>query len=204
MSEHCHYSSRNHSGSARYILSRTIPALLMVMLALGAIIVPASAAGSPTVTGITPATGINTTSVVITNLAGTNFSSGATVMLTPVNVHPVHKGSIANGSGGALLNGPCGIFVSGNYAYVASYDSNALEIVDISNPASPTHKGNIANGSGGALLNGPYGVFVSGNYAYVTSYDSNALEIMDISNPASPTHKGSIANGNGGALLNGP
>jgi PGF-pre-PGF domain-containing protein len=37
---------------------------------------------SPTVTGITPATGQNTTSVSITNLAGTGFLSGATVNLT--------------------------------------------------------------------------------------------------------------------------
>ena len=35
----------------------------------------------PTVTGITPATGVNTTTVSITNLAGTNFASGATVKL---------------------------------------------------------------------------------------------------------------------------
>ena len=44
---------------------------------------------------------------------------------------PVHKGSIINGTGGALLNGAFAIYVSGNYAYIASYDSNALEIVDI-------------------------------------------------------------------------
>ena len=36
-------------------------------------------APAPTVTGITPATGVNTTTVSITNLAGTNFASGATV-----------------------------------------------------------------------------------------------------------------------------
>ena len=36
--------------------------------------------------------------------------------------------------------------VSGNYAYVASYQSNALEIVDISNPAVPVHKGKLVNG----------------------------------------------------------
>jgi uncharacterized delta-60 repeat protein len=93
--------------------------------------------------------------------------------------------------------------MSGNYAYVASFNSNALEIVDVSNPASPVHKGSISNGAG-ALLNGPTSVYVSGNYAYIGSAYSNALEIVDVSNPASPVHKGSIVNGAGGALLNNP
>jgi PKD repeat protein len=37
---------------------------------------------SPTVTGITPATGVNTTTIAITNLSGTGFLTGATVNLT--------------------------------------------------------------------------------------------------------------------------
>jgi len=47
------------------------------------------------------------------------------------------------------------VYVSGTYAYVASSESNALEIVDISNPALPVHKGSIVNGAGGALLSLP-------------------------------------------------
>jgi len=41
-----------------------------------------SVAPAPTVTGITPSSGVNTGTVHITNLAGTNFQSGATVKLT--------------------------------------------------------------------------------------------------------------------------
>ncbi|MGD0535475.1 MAG: PKD domain-containing protein, partial [Methanoregula sp.] len=164
-------------------------------------IIPVSAA--PTVTGITPASGVNTTTVSITNLTGTNFVSGASVMLTP-NSNPVHKGSIVNGAGGAILSQPWGVYVSGNYAYIADAGSNALEIVDVSNPASPVHKGSISNGAGGALIQEPFSVYVSGNYAYVASSQSNALEIVDVSNPASPVHKGSISNGAGGALLSEP
>ena len=48
----------------------------------------------PTVSGIAPKTNSNKTTISVTNLAGTNFTSGATVMLTPVNVNPVLKGSI--------------------------------------------------------------------------------------------------------------
>ena len=177
----------------------------MVMLTFILVVVPAAAAGTTTVTGITPATGINTTTISITDLTGSGFLSGATVMLTPVNVQPVHRGSIVDGGGGApFLNNAYGVYVSDNYAYVASTGSNALEIVDISNPASPVHTGSIVNGAGGALLNSPNSVFVSGNFAYVASTGSNALEIVDISNPASPVHTGSIVNGAGGALLNSP
>ena len=96
-------------------------------------------AEAPVVTGITP--GINSSTLVIANIAGSNFISGATVMLTPGIVNPVHKGSITNGAGGALLSTPRSVFVAGNHAYVASSASNALEIVDVSNPANPVHKG---------------------------------------------------------------
>ncbi|MCP4669000.1 MAG: hypothetical protein GY849_21905, partial [Deltaproteobacteria bacterium] len=90
------------------------------------------------------------------------------------------------------------------YAYVASYNSDALEIIDVSTPSNPTHEGSIVSGDGGALLGSAVSVFVKDNYAYVASYNSDALEIIDISTPTSPTHVGSISNGEGGALLNGP
>jgi hypothetical protein len=205
---------------------------------------------SLTVTSITPPTGDNTGIVSITNLAGSSFDTASTVVLTPVNVNPVHKGSIGyallnpnnvyvagdyaylasgtenalvivdvsnkatpvlkgkimNGDGGALLSLPSGIAVNGNYAYVASFSSNALEIVDVSNPAAPAHKASIGDGDGGAELDQPNDVFVdySGHYAYVTSYLSNSLEIVDISDPAAPVHTGSIVDGAGGASLNHP
>jgi hypothetical protein len=44
---------------------------------------------------------------------------------------PVHKGSVVNGAGGALLNYPVSVYVSGNNAYVASGMSNALEIIGL-------------------------------------------------------------------------
>jgi hypothetical protein len=72
---------------------------------------------------------------------------------------------------------------------VASAFSNALEIIDISNPAAPKHFGSLTDGDGGADLFQPMSVYVLGNYAYVTTH-RNALEIIDISNPAMPIHKG--------------
>jgi PKD repeat protein len=156
-------------------------------------------AAAPAVSGITPVSGANTTTIEISNLAGTNFTTGATVMLTPVAVKPVHKSAISN----SALSGARGVYVSGNYAYVASDDANALAIIDITNPAAPVLRNSITNG-GSTLLSGPQSVYVSGNYAYVASHDSNGLEIVDVTNPAAPVHRGSIANGAGGALLLGP
>ena len=156
-----------------------------------------------TVSSIVPATGINTTTVSITTLSGTNFKSNATVLLTPVNSNPIHKGSITYGTGDALLEWPESVYVSGNYAYIASHDSWALEIVNISNPASPVHTSSIIAGTGGANLQCPNSVYVSGSNAYVACDCGNALEVVDISNPTSPTHKGSITDGTGGALLAG-
>ncbi len=88
------------------------------------------------------------------------------------------------------------MYVSGNHAYVASYGSNALEIVDITNPATPIHKNS-------TYIDTPRSVFVSGNYAYVTSAGSDALEVVDVTNPAAPVLKGTILNG-GTTLLNNP
>ncbi|WP_319642262.1 PGF-pre-PGF domain-containing protein [Methanovulcanius yangii] len=95
-------------------------------------------------------------------------------------VGPRHKGSIVNGEGGALLDNAQGVFVAGDYAYVASYVNGALEIVDISDPARPVHKGNLSLGFG------PKSVYVSGNYAYVANYNQYSLQIVDITNPAVP------------------
>ena len=86
------------------------------------------------------------------------------------------------------------VFVAGNYAYVVSSGSNALEIVDVSNPQAPVHAASISNG-GDVKLDYPMSVFVAGNYAYVVSSGSNALEIVDVSNPQAPVHTGSISNG---------
>lgn len=60
---------------------------------------------------------------------------------------------------GAFLDDPYSA-IAGNYAYVASEGSDALEIIDIANPATPVHKGSIAHGTGGALLSRPKSVVV--------------------------------------------
>lgn len=107
---------------------------------------------------------------------------------------PVSKGAINDGANGASISNPQSVFVSGNYAFIASRADNTLEIVDISDPLNPIHKGKITDGTNGATLMAPISVFVSGNYAYVVSFVGSTLEILDISDPANPIHKASLGN----------
>jgi prepilin-type N-terminal cleavage/methylation domain-containing protein len=118
--------------------------------------------------------------------------------------HPTQKGVIYDDSanGGAILYGAGSVKVVDNYAYVVSFNSSALEVVDVTDPANPIHKSNISDGQGGASLLWPDSVFISGNYAYLVSNGSNALEIVDITHPDALTHKGSLANNN--AKFNAP
>ncbi|MCB0854693.1 MAG: hypothetical protein KDD63_20870, partial [Bacteroidetes bacterium] len=92
--------------------------------------------------------------------------------------------------------------VSGKYAYVASYDDDGVEILDISDPANPTHVGAITD-DGTTALNGAQYIYVSGKYAYITSITDNGVEILDISDPTNPTHVGAITD-NGTTALDDP
>ncbi len=71
-----------------------------------------------------------------------------------------------------------GVYVSGDYAYVAD-EYSGLAVINISDPTNPE---TIAyEDTGGTAL----GIFVSGNYAYVADGYSG-LEVIDVSNPTNP------------------
>lgn len=109
---------------------------------------------------------------------------------------PGHAGSISNGEGATFLGSATSVYVAGNYAYVASYGSNVLEIIDVTNPATPVPRGKFP-------VDSPRSVYVSGNYAYVASA-GNALEIINIANPSLPVLNARLTSGTNGALLDGP
>ncbi|MDM8530427.1 clostripain-related cysteine peptidase [Anaerolineales bacterium HSG25] len=72
-----------------------------------------------------------------------------------------------------------GVFVSGNYAYVATY--NQLNIISINTPLSPTLVSSFGydyNYGNGININ------VSGDYAYIT--DQEGLLTIDVSDPLNP------------------
>ena len=133
----------------------------------------------------------------------TSYSGYLEVLDITNKTAPTHVTYLANGTGGALLNGASAMRISGNYLYISSFSSSALEIINISNPTVPVHAGSIVDGAGGAKIKG-YELDINGNYAYLSSYDKSAIEIVDISNPANPTHAGVVNDGDNGAALNRP
>lgn len=83
-----------------------------------------------------------------------------------------------------------GIYVSGNYAYIASANnSQELQIVNISNPAAPSLTGSYNT----PVSDDATDVWVSGSYAYLTTVVSSNRELykINISNPAAPSLTGS-------------
>ncbi|HEC78169.1 MAG TPA: T9SS type A sorting domain-containing protein [candidate division WOR-3 bacterium] len=75
-----------------------------------------------------------------------------------------------------------GVYVAGNYAYVADY-WKGLRIIDISNPTSPFEVGQYDT-DGYAK-----DVYIKGNYAYVAD-GSCGLRNIDVSDPANPFEVG--------------
>ena len=85
-----------------------------------------------------------------------------------------------------MLDGASGIAVSWDYAYIAWYNDDGIEIADISDPTSPTHVTSITNGAA-VRLDWPRNVHIDGDYLYVSSYDDDSLQVFDISDPTTPT-----------------
>ena len=78
----------------------------------------------------------------------------------------------------ALAN-PQSVFVQGNYAYVASFGNDGLQVIDISDPTNPVGVGQLVD-DGVLALDGATSVFVQGNYAYVTSLNNNGLQVIEL------------------------
>ena len=91
------------------------------------------------------------------------------------------------GSTSTSLNSPVSVFVSGQYAYIASYNNNELVIDDVSNPANPTFISEVS-----ILYGNPDAVYVQGHYAYVASVNG-PVSIYDVSNPSTPNLVGTTS-----------
>lgn len=88
-----------------------------------------------------------------------------------------------------------GVFVSGNYAYIAWHDgsdyppcSGGLRIINVSNPTNPTFTGSYDMSARAA------GVYVSGDYAYVSWLCNvygdiyvSGFDIVNVTDPTNPT-----------------
>jgi|GEM_PF-3434768 len=110
---------------------------------------------------------------------------GAIDQLDTAPCNPTHVGNITDG-GPVYLGDANSIFVSGQYAYVAS--GARVTILDISDPTNPIH----VSSTLGNALSVAISIYVSGQYAYVLGLNSDAVEIFDISDPTNPIPVGSI------------
>ncbi len=90
------------------------------------------------------------------------------------------------------------------YAAVASYFSDALQIVNVTDPASPTPVGNLREG-GTRALDGAFDVAIftigTNTYAAVVALEEDALQIVDVTNPARPTAVGNLKDADEGNTL---
>jgi hypothetical protein len=119
-------------------------------------------------------------------IGGDVFVSGEFAYLTDYNngfsvidvVNPANPQWIG---GGHTIGGSGGVFISGNYAYLAI--SSSMQIIDITNPRHPQLAGSYATPE---VSNN---VYVRGNYAYIANYNYG-LKIVNIFNPANPQFVG--------------
>ncbi len=142
-------------------------------------------------------------------IVATYFESALQIVNVTDPTDPVAAGSLKD-TNSLELETPQAVAVftigSNTYAAVASYQDNALQIVDITNPAAPMATGNLKDG-GSARLDGPRDVEIftigSNTYAAVASSADNALQIVDVTNPADPTPAGRLSD-TGSRELGGP
>ena len=107
-------------------------------------------------------------------------------ILQEISSNPAIVGSVYNATN---LNGACSVAVSGKYAYVPTYNSAYLNVIDISDPALPVLEGSVYDATN---LNGGYTLAVAGKYVYVASYSTDRLTVVDVSNANSPSVVGSV------------
>ena len=93
------------------------------------------------------------------------------------------------------LDGPGSIVTfeaAGNtYAMVAVSNDDAVQILDVTDPANPLPVAMLLDGQDGfGALNGAYGIALAAmdgsTYALVTASDDNAVQILDVTDPANP------------------
>ena len=88
---------------------------------------------------------------------------------------------------------------SSTYALVAGYTSDAIQIIDITDPASPSATARATDGSTFARLNGPTDIeiFYQGTktFAIVAAQVDNGVQVIEITSPSSPASIGSVSDG---------
>ena len=193
-------------------LATSVPAgaISSAMLADGAVTGPKLAPGAVSQLG---APGGTLTNAVYVNTdgsvgIGTN-TTGAALQIAGGALYTNSSGArfagvIVNHSAGVTnLATPIRMSISGNRAYVSSFNPGSLEIFDIPNPGAPAFLGEAVDRTANpsspfTLLTEASGVFVTNGIAYVTSENKNSVTVMDVSNPQNPLLLSTLVKGSGG------
>jgi hypothetical protein len=110
---------------------------------------------------------------------GVHFNTEGSSITTDGNAVLLGEASpVSTGYITTSLDVPYSVYVSGKYAYVASYGNDRLAIFDVSKPDRIVARGYTSDN-----LQEPRSVHVCGQYAYVASALNDRLAIFDVSDP---------------------
>ena len=116
---------------------------------------------------------------------------------------PAPVATVQSGEGFGL-DGAVGFAVhedgGSSYAVVAAHLGHAIQIIDVTDPASPVTVATVPDGEGFELEgSGDVAVYERGgnSYAVVAVFDGDAIQIIDITDPASPAAVATIRDGEG-------
>ncbi|MBT4153807.1 MAG: hypothetical protein HOE53_04105 [Candidatus Magasanikbacteria bacterium] len=135
-------------------------------------------------------TGIGDVSAIQVEGAHAYLSSGNSDTIYVVNVadpaNPYLEDSMAHAGGaGPLLDNIQDIAISGRYLFAVSSFSDALSIIDISNPADLQH---VTSTLLGTTLNTASSIEIEGKHAYIGTADGTpSIEVVDISDVRTPS-----------------
>ena len=94
------------------------------------------------------------------------------------------------------------------YALTASLTSDAIQIIDITDPTSPLPVAALFGGQGGFVLNDVSDIAIVAvedkTFALTASFGANSIQVIDITDPASPLSVATIVDGQGDFVLGGP
>jgi hypothetical protein len=104
---------------------------------------------------------------------------------------PNHIAAIQNNNSTIRLMNPLGLAKKGDIVYVASFSSNAIQMINVANPVNPVPSGNILH-STTVRLAGVRGLTIVWDYLYAANNNDDSLQVFDITNPATPIALGYI------------
>jgi hypothetical protein len=131
------------------------------------------------------------------------FQGGSLVVLNGTRNGPRALTSVSSGlsderSGVTTLAGATAVAISGNTAFVAARDDDAVTAINITDPAGMVVLGSIRQGGAVTSLDQPESIAVAGNFAFVASRASDSMTILNVANPAAITVASFVRDGVGG------